>query len=126
MSCIIYKGDVDSALFSGAKAMLTFDENGNELRSANVKYFSFDEARKGFEQLKRWVSTGAFDTIILKGFVDALENANKNHILEWLEDHSSEPDFPTLIFIGESETSSIKTFSKVVDSKEELKSILNT
>ena len=125
MSSIIYKGKVDSTLFSGVKAMLTFDD-GNDLGIANVKHFSFDEARKGFEQLKRWVSTGAFDTLVLKGFVGALENANKKHILEWLEDHLTEPDFPTLIFIGESETSCIEAFSNVVNNEEELKNILNT
>lgn len=122
----IYKGNLDSSLFIGVKAMLVFGNTPVGISISNTKHFAIDEARKGLEQLKRWVSTGAFKTVVLSNFLSAMENGNTAHILEWLEDHSSEPDFPTLVLVNDKESDVLSSLSRIVDSEEELGKIINT
>lgn len=99
----IYKGDFDKDVFSAIRAELSFSGSSSDFGAANVKLFTADEARRGLEQLKRWVSTGAFKAIAITGLSEALEKGDKAHLIEWLQDHSTEPDFPQLVLLGESQ-----------------------
>ena len=121
----IYKGKAEPELFKGVKAMLAFGDYDGSLGIANTKHFTLDEARKGLEQLKRWVSTGAFGCVLLSGFIKALERGNSEHIKEWLSDHSSEPDFPTLILVSDEDSAPLSSLAKVVESRVELEKILS-
>lgn len=95
----IYSGDIFPEAFNGIRAEISFlgKESGSGI--PNVKIYDSSEARKGLEQLKRWVSTGAFKVVVLSGFGEALEKGNKAHLLEWIIDHSTEPGFPELVLI---------------------------
>ena len=97
----IYKGALTADAFAGCRAEISFSGSPSECAIPNSKVFSSDEVRKGLEQMKRWVSTGAFKAIVISGLSEALEKGDKAHLLEWIQDHSTEPDFPSLILIGE-------------------------
>lgn len=122
----ICKEIINKDLLSNIKAMITFSETPSITGIANTKHFNSDEARKGLEQLKRWVSTGAFKYILIDNFLEALEKGNSEHIKEWLADHSSEPDFPSLILVGDRSSEGLGPLAKIVSDEEELKKILNT
>ena len=120
----IYQGDVNPAVFSGLRAEISFSEERCDSGAPNLKLFAAEEAKKGLEQLKRWVSTGAFKVIAINGLSEALEKGNKAHLLEWIQDHSTEPDFPSLILLGEKNNKVDGLFCDVVDS-DGVKKILN-
>lgn len=122
----IYTGNVDELDLSSVKAMISFVSESAVKGISTVKTFSSDEARKGLEQLKRWVSTGSFKVVVLEGFVEALEKGNTSHILEWIEDHSSEPDFPTLILLGDSSAGSISGLATPLMTIEDVVKVINT
>ena len=122
----IYKGNVEDLDLSTVKAMISFAQTSAVKGIATVKSFSSDEARKGLEQLKRWVSTGSFRTVVLEGFVSALEKGNTSHILEWIEDHSSEPDFPTLLLVGDTSVGAMAGLTTNLETQDEVIKVINT
>lgn len=124
-SIYIYKGPVDASRLSGVKAMISFVPDSTVTSVANTKHFAPDEARKGLEQLKRWVSVGSFKVILLEGFVNALEKGNTEHIIQWLEDHSTEPGFPNLVLIGDSSSSPVSRLARELSSMDEVLDIIN-
>lgn len=65
-----------------------------------TKRFGEGEEKKGYEQLKRWVSSAAFSLIVLDGFGDAFEQMDKADVVKWLTEHEDEPDFPVLLITG--------------------------
>jgi cob(I)alamin adenosyltransferase len=60
------------------------------------------ECRKGWEQVKRWISTGAFDMIVLDEFTYALSLGlvDSGEVLMWIEDHRGKSGFPHLVITG--------------------------
>lgn len=98
---LLFEGDA-AAFISGRKAaLLRFSDNALTLSGVLAKDFTGMDARRGFEQLKRFVSSASFEVIVLDGFAPALSvSSHKEDIIMWLNDHSSEPDFPTLLITG--------------------------
>jgi len=62
------------------------------------KSFKEGNGIKAYEQLKRWVSSAAFNEITVVGGLEEFEN---DKIVEWIYDHKSKEDFPTLFISGE-------------------------
>jgi cob(I)alamin adenosyltransferase len=60
------------------------------------------ECRKGWEQVKRWISTGVFDMIILDEFTYALSMGlvDPDEVLMWIADHKGKSGFPHLVITG--------------------------
>ena len=81
-------------------AMIHFD-GGSLPPLPLTKRFNKGEEKKGYEQLKRWVSSAAFTLIILDGFGDAFANLeNGKEVATWIKEHSEEEDFPSLLITG--------------------------
>ncbi|GEM_PF-2733007 len=114
----IYRGEIEPDMFKDVKAMLVLGDKAHALAIANTKKFCLGEAKKMFEQLKRWVSTGSFGSILISGFSKAMEESCAPHIIEWLSDHSSEPGFPTLVLIDDDDIGKIASIGKVVNQGE--------
>ncbi|MDT4762381.1 cob(I)yrinic acid a,c-diamide adenosyltransferase [Sphaerochaeta sp. PS] len=59
-------------------------------------------AKKGWEQVKRWISTSAFDLIVLDEFTYTLTLGylDAKEICLWLADHKAQKGFPHLVITG--------------------------
>jgi cob(I)alamin adenosyltransferase len=59
-------------------------------------------AAKGWEQIKRWISTGAFTMILLDEFTYTLTLGylDTEQVCLWLEDHKGKEGFPHLVITG--------------------------
>ncbi len=59
-------------------------------------------ALKGWEQVKRWISTSAFDLIVLDEFTYTLSLGylDAEEVCHWLEDHKVGKGFPHLVITG--------------------------
>ncbi|MGN0905749.1 MAG: hypothetical protein ACI4NM_01260 [Bullifex sp.] len=98
---LFFEGDAAAFLEGKKAALLRFSDNAPVLTGVLTKDFTGMDAKRGFEQLKRFVSSAAFDAIVLDGFAPALSSSShKDEIIMWLNDHSSEPDFPMLLITG--------------------------
>ncbi len=62
-----------------------------------VKKYKSGKTDIAFSQIKRWISSEAFDQIFILGGLDSF---SKELIFEWLFDHKSKQGFPTLIVSG--------------------------
>ncbi|MGH0053197.1 MAG: cob(I)yrinic acid a,c-diamide adenosyltransferase [Sphaerochaetaceae bacterium] len=59
-------------------------------------------AKKGWQQIKRWISSASYDLIVLDEFTYTLSLGylDSGEICTWLEDHKSKEGFPHLIITG--------------------------
>jgi cob(I)alamin adenosyltransferase len=59
-------------------------------------------AAKGWEQIKRWVSAGSFDMIVLDEFTYTLSLGylDTEQVCLWIEDHRGKEGFPHLVITG--------------------------
>lgn len=59
-------------------------------------------AIKGWEQVKRWISTSSFDLIVLDEFTYTLSLGylDTEEICRWLSDHKQKKGFPHLVITG--------------------------
>ncbi|MGE4583780.1 MAG: cob(I)yrinic acid a,c-diamide adenosyltransferase [Sphaerochaeta sp.] len=59
-------------------------------------------AKKGWEQVKRWISTSSFDLIVLDEFTYTLSLGylDTQEICSWLVDHRNKEGFPHLVITG--------------------------
>jgi len=96
---ICLEGDVKPFLDGKKSALLCFGQ-GRGLFLQPKKAFGEKEGKKGYEQLKRYVSSEAFQVIVLDGFASALEEECLDEVAIWLKDHSALPSFPVLLFLG--------------------------
>lgn len=62
-----------------------------------LKKFKGEDALKAWNQLKRWISSQAFEQIIVVGGLDFFP---VDMVYDWLFDHKSKKGFPKLIFSG--------------------------
>ena len=62
-----------------------------------VKKYKEGKTDIAFSQIKRWISSEAFDQVFLLGGLDCF---SKELIYEWLYDHKSKQGFPNLIVSG--------------------------
>lgn len=63
----------------------------------SYKRYKDTKAEIAFSQLKRWISSEAFDQVFILGGLDIF---NKNLVFEWIFDHKSKTGFPNLIISG--------------------------
>ena len=97
---VFVTGDVKDRIEGRKAALLRFGV-GSGVILPTVKSFGSQEGKKGFEQLKRYVSSEAFEVIVLDGFALALKDDEIKEITIWLNDHATAPGFPQLLFLGE-------------------------
>lgn len=103
-----------SALANAYKLADIRFEGGRLLPLPLTKRFGKGEEKKGYEQLKRWVSSAAFSLIVLDGFGSAFACMDQADVIKWLTEHEDEPDFPLLLITGnEIEGLGYKTISSV-------------
>lgn len=122
---VLYKGEIDSAALSAIRAEISFSSNPRDTGIINRKCFKPEEAKKGLEQLKRWVSTGAFKAVLIENLYEALEISAKEHVSEWISDHIPEHDAPSLVIIEDAERPQF--LFKTIEAKtiDELKDFIN-
>lgn len=122
---VLYKGEIDSSVLSFLRTEITFSTHPKNTGIINRKSFKPEEANKGLEQLKRWVSTGAFKAVVIENLYEALELGAKEHVSEWISDHILEFDAPSLVILEDEEDPEF--LFKTVDAKtvEELKDLIN-
>ena len=80
-------------------------------------------ASKGWEQVKRWISTGAFDLIVLDEFTYTLAYGylDTEQICTWIEDHKGKEGFPHLVITGRQAPVSLIAIADVVSEVQEIK-----
>lgn len=73
-------------------------------------------AIKGWEQVKRWISTSSFDLIVLDEFTYTLNLGylDTEAVCLWLEDHKTENGFPHLVITGRDAPPSLVLIADVV------------
>ncbi len=71
---------------------------------------------KGWEQVKRWISTSAFDLIVLDEFTYALTLGylDTETVCHWLADHKAEKGFPHLVITGRDAPQSLVSIADIV------------
>lgn len=62
-----------------------------------VKKYKSSKTEIAFSQIKRWISSEAFEQVFILGGLDFF---SKDLIYEWLFDHKSKQGFPNLIVSG--------------------------
>lgn len=73
-------------------------------------------AAKGWEQVKRWISTSAFDLIVLDEFTYTLSLGflDVEEVCHWLADHKAEKGFPHLVITGRDAPPSLISIADMV------------
>lgn len=66
--------------------------------TAGTKRFS--DGRKLYETLKRFVSSGDFEVILVSNFPLVLAGCDRKEVMSWIADHLSHNDACTLILSG--------------------------
>ncbi|MBI9095050.1 MAG: cob(I)yrinic acid a,c-diamide adenosyltransferase [Sphaerochaeta sp.] len=73
-------------------------------------------AIKGWEQVKRWISTSSFDLIVLDEFTYALSLGylDTEDVCLWLADHKQKKGFPHLVITGRDAPPSLVSIADMV------------
>lgn len=87
-----FKGEGKIAIIDFTSSLVVFP-NPNIV----IKKYKIGKSDIAFSQIKRWISSEAFDQIFLIG---GLENLDKDLIFDWLFDHKSKQGFPSLFVSG--------------------------
>lgn len=80
-------------------------------------------AKRGWEQVKRWISAGAFDLIVLDEFTYTLSLGylDTAEVCTWIADHRNEADFPHLIISGRNAPKALLDVADMVSEIQEVK-----
>lgn len=70
--------------------------------TAKTKRFS--DGRKLYETLKRFVSSGDFEVILISNFPLVLADCGRKEVMSWISDHLAHNDECTLILSGVDES----------------------
>lgn len=97
---VVLEGNDIKAVTERTKCALLRFANGTGAVLMPMKSFLEGEEKKGWEQLKRWVSAASFGAIFLDGFAKAFPQMDKGEVLSWFDGHLDEPDCPLLIVLG--------------------------
>ena len=89
----------DSYKTEGKIGVIDFTSSLVILPNSPIVYKRYKETKSenAFSQLKRWVSSEAFDQVFILGGLDILE---ENLVFDWIFDHKSKKGFPNLIISG--------------------------
>lgn len=73
-------------------------------------------AKQGWEQVKRWISSGSFDLIVLDEFTYTLSLGylDTAEICIWLSDHKMKEGFPHLVITGRNAPSQLVAIADMV------------
>jgi len=73
-------------------------------------------AVKGWEQVKRWISTSSFDLIVLDEFTYTLSLGylDTEEVCRWLADHKQKKGFPHLVITGRDAPASLVLIADMV------------
>lgn len=96
---VLESGDIQAVTARTKCALLRF-AGGTGAVLMPMKTFAEGEEKKGWEQLKRWVSAASFGAIFLDGFASALPAMDRQEVLSWFDGHLDEPECPLLIVLG--------------------------
>ena len=121
-----YRGVITPESLGCIRAEISFSQHPVYAGVRNRKLFRPDEANKGLEALKRWISTGAFSAILIEGLSSALEAEGGRHAAEWISEHADEPSSPLLILVGDDDSYDFPFSAEVLDSADVLLNVLNT
>ncbi len=121
-----YSGVITPESLGCIRAEISFSQHPVYAGVRNRKLFRPDEASKGVEVLKRWISTGTFSAILIEGLSSALEAEGGRHAAEWISDHAAEPSSPLLILIGDDDSYAFPFSTETLDSADGLLNVLNT
>lgn len=82
-----------------------------------------DLAKKGWEQVKRWVSTAMFDMIVLDEFTYTLSLGylETEQVCTWLADHKDKEGFPHLVITGRNAPEQLIAIADMVSEIQEVK-----
>ena len=122
----LYSGERKPEILGHIRAEVTFSDHTAFYGIMNRKIFRPSEANKGLEALKRWISTGAFHSILIEDLSAALLSENGDHIAEWISEHAEEPDSPFLILLDDRDSSSFPFSVSQIETADELIKILTT
>lgn len=91
-------------------------EEGNAERNALL-------AKRGWEQVKRWISSRAFDFILLDEFTYTLllGYLQVDEVCTWLRDHRTQEGFPHLVISGRAAVPQLIDLADTVSRIEEVK-----
>ena len=80
-------------------------------------------AKKGWQQVKRWISSGSFDLIVLDEFTYTLSLGylDSNEVCAWLDDHRRNDGFPHLVITGRNAPDPLIELSDMVSEINEVK-----
>lgn len=67
---------------------------------AGVKRFRETDGRRLFESLKRYVSSGDFQAIVVIGFDIVLASCDRSEVLGWIDDHLAQEPGTRLVLCG--------------------------
>ncbi|MGD1820657.1 MAG: hypothetical protein ACPKOI_12375 [Pleomorphochaeta sp.] len=93
-----FKGDGKIGIIDFSNSLVVFPTP-----TIVIKKYKSTKVDNAFSQIKRWVSSEAFDQVFV---IDGLNYLEKDLVFNWLFDHKSVKGFPSLIVSG----SEIKPF----------------
>ncbi len=91
-------------------------EGDNDAKNAEL-------AKKGWQQVKRWISSASYDLIVLDEFTYTLSLGylNCEEICFWLADHKDKEGFPHIIITGRNAPSQLISVADMVSELKEVK-----
>ncbi|ADY13782.1 cob(I)yrinic acid a,c-diamide adenosyltransferase [Sphaerochaeta globosa] len=80
-------------------------------------------AKRGWEQVKRWISASAFDVIVLDEFTYTLNFGylDTDEVCTWISDHRSKEGFPHLVISGRNAPKALIAIADMVSEIQEVK-----
>jgi len=87
-----YRGEGKIGIIDFSTSFVVFPSN-----EITTKKYKETKADVAFSQLKRWISSEAFDQVFVLNGLDVFE---KELVFEWLFDHKTKVGFPNLIISG--------------------------
>lgn len=78
---------------------------------------------QGWEQAKRWISSGDFDMLVLDEFTYAftLGYLDVGNVAQWLDDHHGKKGFPSLVISGRECPQELVAIADIVSEIKEIK-----
>ncbi|MCH3917030.1 MAG: hypothetical protein LKE40_06150 [Spirochaetia bacterium] len=90
-------GKVLTMLEEGKKTAVIDFSGSAATGNTSCRRYAAGDGIKAYEQLKRWVSSGAFAQIAV---VDGAKELEHDKFIDWIIDHKTKDDFPDLFISG--------------------------
>lgn len=91
-------------------------EGDNDAKNAEL-------AKKGWQQVKRWISSASYDLIVLDEFTYTLSLGylDGEEVCSWLADHKGKEGFPHIVITGRNASSQLLGVADMVSELKEVK-----